>query len=249
MRLLKFLEFVQDDFEPIKSFHLKDELNPKVWEDYGVIYPEIREQLLKIAQDFYNTTKLESKIKDIILTGSLANYNWSNKYSDYDLHILIDYNEVNDDYSLVENLVKSLKSIWNKRHNIFIKGYEVEVYIQDVNEQHFATGVFSLLNNKWNTEPSKKDFKPDEELIREKGEGVMISIDELEEEFDQYDYDELMENIKKIWDKIKKFRKSGLESEGGELSTGNLVFKLLRRNGYIEKIINMKIKAYDKQYK
>jgi hypothetical protein len=40
-------------------------------------------------------------------------------------------------------------------------------------------------------------------------------------------------------DKIKKFRQSGLES-GGEYSYENLTFKLLRRNGYIEKLLNVK---------
>ena len=30
---------------------------------------------------------------------------------------------------------------------------------------------------------------------------------------------------------------------------GNLVFKLLRRNGYIEKIMDMKRKLYDNQFK
>jgi hypothetical protein len=84
MRLNKYFEFVQDDFEPIKSFYLKDELSPKVW-DGNKIKQDIREQLLTVSQDFYNTTDLDAEIKDIILTGSLANYNWSNKYSDFDL--------------------------------------------------------------------------------------------------------------------------------------------------------------------
>ena len=133
MRYLKYFEFVQDDFEPIKSFHLKDELNPKIW-DGEEMKPEIREQLLTISQDFYNTTDLDAKIKDVILTGSLANFNWSEKYSDYDLHILIDFKEVNEDEELVKKFVDAVKNIWNKEYDIIIEGYEVEVYIQDIND-------------------------------------------------------------------------------------------------------------------
>ena len=48
--------------------------------------------------------------------------------------------------------------------------------------------------------------------------------------------------------KIKDFRKSGLDCEDGEFSVGNLVFKLLRRNGYIEKVMKIKRYAYDKQF-
>lgn len=248
MKLRNFFEFVQNDFEPIKSFRLKNELNPKIWNGFN-IDQDIREQLLTIAQDFYNSTDLDAKIKDIILTGSLANYNWSNKYSDFDLHIVIDYVEVNEDIELVEKLTDYAKKVWMNNHDIDIKGYEVEVYIQNSDSKLFSSGVFSLLNNKWDKKPIKEEFEPDEEAIRSKAKPVMQSIDDIEKEFNNLSYDEFEESIKVIWDKIKKFRKSGLETEGGELSVGNLVFKLLRRNGYIEKVINLKRKAYDKQFK
>ena len=51
--------------------------------------------------------------------------------------------------------------------------------------------------------------------------------------------------IKKYRDKLKKYRTSGLQ-EGGEYSDENLVFKALRRNGYIEKLINLQNKHMDK---
>jgi DNA-binding Lrp family transcriptional regulator len=248
MKLVKYFEFNQQDLEASKSFRVKDELNPKIWDDFK-IDDEVREDLLKIAQDFYASTDLEADVDDIILTGSLANYNWSEKYSDYDLHILIDFTQVNDVVDLVKKYVDSAKSIWNKEHDIKIKGYEVEVYIQDVSEPHKSTGVFSLLNNKWNVKPEQFDFEPDEDMIAEKGKSVMMMVDELEEEVDEDKYDAFIEKVKKVWEKVKNYRKSGLESEGGELSMGNLVFKFLRRNGYIGKIIELKRKSYDNQFK
>jgi hypothetical protein len=52
----------------------KKELNPSFWKD-DKFDPQIREKLLKISKDFYEALKLTAPIKDIQLTGSLANYN------------------------------------------------------------------------------------------------------------------------------------------------------------------------------
>lgn len=247
MRLNKFFEFVQADLEPVKSFHIKDELNPKVWDGFEM-REEIKEQLLTISNDFYEGTGLEANIEDIILTGSLANYNWSEKYSDYDLHILIDFKDVNDDVDLVKSLVDGYKNIWNGLHDIHIQGYEVEVYIQDINEPHKSSGIYSIYNSEWTVVPSKVDFIPDEEDIKEKAKTAMALVDELEEQVDLDNYEDFIEKLKRVWEKIKNFRKSGLESEGGEYSTGNLVFKLLRRNGYIGRLLKLKRLSYDKQF-
>ena len=149
---------------------------------------------------------------------------------------------------LVKKYVDSAKKNWNDEHDIKVKGYEVEVYIQDIDEPHKSTGVFSLLKDKWNVRPEKVEFEPDEESLREKSKSIMMMVDDLESQIDEDKYDNFNEKLTKVWDKFKKFRKSGLE-ESGELSLGNLLFKLLRRNGYIGKIIDMKRESYDKQFK
>lgn len=247
MKLYKFFEYISSDITPvIKSFYLKDELNPNIWDGYK-IKSEVSSQLIKIAQDFYNTTGLEAEIKDVILTGSLANYNWSERYSDYDLHILIDFNEVSNDVDLVKKYVDSAKNNWNKEYNIKIEEYPVEVYIQDINEEHTSTGLFSLMKNKWKIRPKKKDFNIDEKEIKVKAKGLMNQIDDLESKIDT-PYDDFREYVKVIWEKIKNLRKSGLDSQSGEFSVGNLTFKALRRNGYIKKIIQMKKEVYQKQF-
>ncbi len=56
-------------------------------------------------------------------------------------------------------------------------------------------------------------------------------------------YDVIIDSIK---EKIKDYRKSGLEKEG-ELSYENLVFKFLRRSGHIEKLFDSSNKALDKE--
>jgi hypothetical protein len=57
----------------------------------------------------------------------------------------------------------------------------------------------------------------------------------------------LINKVQKLKDKIKKMRQSGLE-EGGEYSIENLVFKTLRRNGYLNKLNNIGIESYDKEH-
>jgi len=253
MEIRKYFEFVKSDFDAIKSFYIKDELSQKVWDDFK-LKDEIKEQLITIGQDFFEKTEIEVDVKDIVFCGSLCNYNWSENYSDFDLHIIIDFNDVNEDYELVEKLCDYAKKMWNSQHDIKIKGYDVEIAIQDENDlsETLKTtrmgGVYSLLNNKWIKKPNKVEFEPDENLIKEKSKTLMMKIDDIEES-DNIDYDDLKEKTESVWKKIKDFRKSGLESESGEFSIGNLVFKLLRRNGYISKIMEIKKDSYDKQFK
>jgi hypothetical protein len=216
---------------------------------------EVREQLLQIAQDFYENIEMPADVVDIAFCGSLCNYNWSEKYSDFDLHVIIDFKDIDDNYELVEKACDYAKKVWNAQHDIKIKGYEVEIAIQDSKDLNKAIdggrmgGVFSLLNNKWIKQPERADFEPDEKLISEKAKTIMMTVDDIEEESEEDKYEAFEEKISKVWKKIKNYRQSGLESESGEYSVGNLVFKLLRRNGYIEKIMDMKRKLYDNQFK
>ena len=162
--------FVQAQFEPIKSFYLKDELHPKIWDNFE-INEEIKGELIQIAQDFYEKLELKNEIVDIVLCGSLSNYNWSEKYSDHDLHIIVNYDDLSDDYDLVDKMFDFAKKQWNSEHDIQIKGFDVEIAVQDEEvlyeeiEAGKMGGVFSLLKNEWIKKPSKQDFVPDEDLI------------------------------------------------------------------------------------
>jgi hypothetical protein len=253
MRLDKYYEFVQADFEAISSFHIKDELNQKIWGN-GDLDDEVRRNLLMIGQDFYAESDLKADVVDVVLCGSLCNYNWSERYSDYDLHVIIHYKDIDDDLELAEKVCDLSKKIWNLKHDIKIAGYEVEVMIQDEDDMKDAIkggrmgGAYSLMNDKWIRKPERKDFVPDEKLIRSKAETVMSQIDELEEELNEDKYEEFVKKLDGVWKRIKDFRKSGLDSESGEFSIGNLVFKLLRRNGYTDKVMKMKRLAYDRQF-
>lgn len=230
----------------LSGFTMKDELNPKIW-DGDKMKPEVRKTLLKIADDYFEGLGLgpEVDIEDITMTGSLSNYNWS-KYSDVDLHILVDYKDIPVDEDLVLDFLKSKSSAWNDTHDIKIYGFDVEIYVQDIAEEHTSTGVYSVLNDEWNIKPEKQDVKIEKKWVKHKANVIMDKVEELYDDIhDDRDYESIVIKAEKLQDKIKKMRQCGLDSVG-EFSIENMAFKALRRNGTLERLSDIKTLAYDK---
>ncbi len=237
-----------EDIKPdvINSFIIRDSLNTKIWKG-DKLKPEIRKKLLLIGKNFFKDLELEENVKlhDITLTGSISNYNWS-KFSDVDLHLRIKFSEVDDDSDFVKNYVLAKKTIWNNKHDITIYGFPVEVYVENIGESHVASGLYSILKDKWIVVPKKKELQIDLDDIRSKAEGYLGSIPVLQQKMKDGKYDEVVEMVEKIQDKLKRMRSSGLE-KGGEFSVENLAFKALRRSPFIANVIQMKNDAYDKK--
>lgn len=235
-------EVVEPDSIDVSELHMKDELCPKIWNDEK-LNERVRKVLLKNALEFIKFTKIsDMKFKDIILTGSLANYNYTEE-SDIDLHILIDFNRISDDKELVGEYFRNKKKLWSEQYPATIKGHEVELYFQDTSEPHTSTGVYSLIKNEWLTKPIKKMVAIDTANIQLKSAHIMNIIDDLEESKNNID---IIGNVDSILDRLKKMRKSGLEKEG-EFSTENIVFKILRNSGYIEKLNKLKENTMSKE--
>jgi murein DD-endopeptidase MepM/ murein hydrolase activator NlpD/predicted nucleotidyltransferase len=240
---------MKKDTEILSSFDLKKGLNPKVWvkdNKSTKLKPEIREKLLEIAYEFIEFLGIDIIVSDVHMTGSMANYNWS-KYSDFDLHVIVDFEQFpKEQLDLYKELFKLKKTLFNSDHNIKIYGYDVELYLQDSNEPHFSTGVYSVIYNKWLTPPKKGDFKADKEILMSKVNQWTEKIDEVIDSAKGKDLEAALKLLGGFKDKLKKYRQSGLEG-GGELSYENLVFKYLRRNGYIEKLFNFEKEKVDKE--
>ncbi len=233
----------------ISSFDVKDELNPTIWDNpddptNAVMKEEIRLQLIEIANKFIEFLDYDIFIQDITMTGSLSNYNWS-EFSDIDLHIIYDFKESGEQEDLFKDLFNLKKTIFNSQHDITVKGYEVELYVQDMNEPHMSTGVYSVLYDEWLERPEPKEVKIDKKKIEDKSQQWMDIIDNTIEDLEVGDLENSVEMLDSVKDKIKKFRTSGLE-KGGEYSYENLVFKFLRRNGYIQKLFDNKNDLIDK---
>ncbi len=243
---------IEDLPSVLASFDVKKELNSRIWQD-NVMNSRVRLRLLDIAEefiDFINVPWVEPK--DIILTGSLANYNWS-KYSDFDVHILLDFRKVDERVEFVKEYFDSKKTLWNEQHsNLKIYGFPVELYVQDINEEHTASGIYSINKLKWIKEPERDELasiKLDKGTIKKKTIKYVKEIDKLSKEFnkekDNHKIEVLSDKIKTTWDKLKRTRKDALKN-GNELTIGNLVWKALRRLGYVEKLLDLKYQTWDK---
>lgn len=216
---------------------LHDTLNPKIW-DHGKMLPEVRKALLKIAEDFQvflGITDLE--VKDITISGSNAAYSYT-EHSDLDLHLLVDIAKLDKDV-IYRELFNSKKYQYNDLHNIKIRGINVELYVQDTGVPIVSLGQFSILNNKWIQVPSKEAFEYDDEEVQIKYKGLKTrSLRALRINSDI--------RITAILNDINRARKSGLESKG-EFSAENLVYKLLRNEGIVDRLWDAKNAIDDKK--
>ncbi len=242
----QFEEGINEDVsnDVLNSFDIQDTLVKDVWVD-NKLKPEIREKLLKIAQDFYDSLELpeDTILRDVKLTGSLANFNWS-KFSDVDLHLVLDFSEIADNEEFARDYFMAKKNLWNNAHDVDIFGYPVEVYVEDKDEPHTASGLYSILNDEWITIPQQQKIVIDKDDISSKAEGYISIIPQLEKMFEEGEYENLIDRIDKIKERIRDMRSSGLE-KGGLYSVENLAFKVLRRSNYVEKLNDLKIKSYD----
>ena len=234
-----------NDKKIVKSFKVQEVLNPDIWEEYGESYkmkPEIRDSLLNIVEDYLDFIDLNIDVDDVTLTGSLSNYNWSD-FSDVDLHILIDTPK--DKNSLLKKYLDSKRIIWNSLRDVTVKDFDVEIYVQDTNEPHFASGVYSVMYDDWLAEPTYTEFSLEPEKILKKSKSWMEKIDKIEDDAKRKEPQVVLDEIQSLKDKLKKYRGTGLKDEG-EYSYENLTFKFLRRNGYIGKLHDIRNKLIDK---
>ena len=250
-----YAHVVSEDVSPedidFSSFKVKEELNPNFWKN-DKLDSRIRLKLLDIADDFTDFLNVDwVKPEDITMTGSLANYNWSD-YSDIDLHIIMDYKKVDSKIKFVTDYFKSKKDLWNNEHeNLKIYGFPVEVYVQDKNEPHASSGVYSLEKNEWLEKPEKKKNpkKKDLETAGRNASEWMNKIDNLMSRYypdkTESEKESILNDLDDIFDDIKDDRKGAFKRGEDEMNPDNLTFKVLRRNGYLDKIWNKKTEIYD----
>lgn len=207
-------------FEKVSLVTVNAGLNPKLWVKEQ-LKSQIKHTLLKIAEKFKEFIGIELEVVDYTITGSNANYTWT-EYSDIDLHIIV--KGMPDD--VARELYNAKKSLWSEEHNITIKGLPVECYVQGEDEPHHSTGVYSILADQWLEKPKKIKPSIDDAAVRIKKESVLHDIETALHSNDST-------KLRSIKEKITKMRKAGLE-RAGEWSTENVVFKLLRNLGVID---------------
>ena len=235
----------EQDFDRSK-LTIKDKLNSKFW-NRGQLNEEARERLVEIAQEFYSSVQDSvpnvPDFEDITFTGSLASYNYHNA-SDIDLHLLVDFNEIGETEDILSEFFALKRIQWNNSHNIRIFGHEVEIYIQDINEEHFSNGVHSVLSGEWLEMPVREEIDIDFDATKKKYKALSLEIMQLSKLFQKKEYKKVYDHASKLKEKIKNMRIAGLEDEG-VYSAENLAFKMLRNNDEIKELMSLRTTSYD----
>jgi len=224
-----------DSYDLGDAVKFNDRLNPRIWGADEKMRPEVREQLLKIADDFREFLGINVEVKDITVSGSNAAYTYT-PHSDIDLHLVVDLPQA-DASEVYRELFDAKKYAYNDQHDIKIGGYDVELYVQDANKKHVSQGIYSIINNDWVSVPKRRRPDVDDISVRSKFEDLGHRI---EAAVASQDY----EKISAMADKIKEYRQAGLDAHG-EFGPENLAFKILRTQGLIKKLYDARNAAKD----
>lgn len=206
-----------------------DELNFKLWKNEK-LRSDVSNKLMMIARTWAGFAKIPPKaIKDVILVGGNANFNYT-PYSDIDLHVVVDMDKIPECKQLLDEYLRDKKQLWGLVHDIKIYGHDVELYAQDKNTPYTKDqGVYSIKQDKWLVQPTKKEVNLNDPAIKRKVEQYIEKIDTLIETSAE---EETFEALKT---KFREMRGAALK-QGGEFSVENLVFKELRNLGYLDKV-------------
>ena len=210
-------EFTASEFVTVNK-----QLNPKIWQK-DELDSTVADKLKEIALAFKEFVGIELEVIDYTITGSNANYTWTD-YSDLDLHLVIP-GEPSDE---MRELFNAKKALWAEQHSITIKGMPVECYVQGEQEEHHSTGVFSIAKDQWLVEPKKIKPEVDDSAVERKKDSM---VHDMETALLSQD----LERLRRVKERITEMRKAGLD-RAGEWSVENLVFKILRNLGLIDKI-------------
>lgn len=205
-----------------------DTLDQRIW-DGETLRSDVAIALMKIAKAFLDKTEIDKEPDDVIFVGSAAGYNYG-PTSDIDLHIVMDMSKVSDDVELAKAFFNAEKVSWNLKHNITVKGRDVEVYVQDIDDPLESTAMYSVLNGAW----IKKQPKSLTAAAPKDTEARARAISSMwAKKAKEYIIASKPEGIEKSIDLIYSIRKRGLE-RGGEMDPMNLAFKRVRSAGLLD---------------
>lgn len=218
------------------SFRIHDKLNPTFWNGER-LKPEVRKHLLKVANAWAEYVDVKkSQVEDVLLLGGNAGYNYT-KYSDLDLHLVVDTKVCPD---VMSDYYQTKKQLWTTTHDVKVYGHDVEPYVEEPGKtRRKSQGVFSLKANKWLIKPERLSTEVDTDLLSSKVRDMIVKIDRA---IKHADNEQTLESLLK---KLRDMRNSALD-RGGEFAFENLVFKELRNKGYIDKLADHILKLQDK---
>lgn len=249
-------ENIEFEIEPeeisLSSFKVKDSLENHIWNEDGSLDLSVRRSLLDISDDFWESCNIRwVKPKTVLLTGSICNFNWS-EFSDVDVHVVVDFSEIHENNEFVQEYFDEKKNDWNNTHeNLNVYGFPVEMYVEDIDAETASSAIYDLWENKWLKKPKEGNIEPiklNKYGIKQVASDLMTQVDDLcdifEKEHDKHKLEEIHDEADRISKLFKDIRKVGLKK--GESGSGNIVYKVARRMGYLDKLWKLKTDCYDR---
>lgn len=210
---------------------MNNKLNPKIFDENGVMLPEVRNSILDIVDEFVSEVDESADIPvlDILLVGSNANYNYKDT-SDLDIHIVTNFEDISDDTHIAGLWTDDERKLFNKNYDINIKGINAEVYVEDVSgASTTSNGIYSVLNNAWIKKPELKDIP---ELDTDNSEVFLSFLNLAETYLDSPDETDSAE-VEELINDLYLTRKYSIMTDG-EFGEGNLAFKEIRARGILD---------------
>lgn len=224
------------EFQISDAIQFHEELNPALWQGQH-LDRAVRKKLLAIAEDLQEFIGVDNfDVVDLTMSGSNAAYTYT-PHSDIDLHLVVMIPSEHD--AELRELFDAKKYQYNDLHDFRIRGYDVEVYVQDAQQPHHSMGIYSVLNDRWISQPRPQAATIDDASVKNKYECYRHRIDHIVAQGN-------LAQSQKLWASIKNMRKTGL-AHGGEFGPENVAFKLLRAQGdlaqlrqHIQELVNAK---------
>jgi predicted nucleotidyltransferase len=222
-------------FEFVPPIEIHQDLNPKIWEK-NKMRPDVSKALLNIAKEYYDFLELPVEVKDIVVSGSQANFNYS-PYSDIDLHFIVSYDDVQCDME-VDELFDTKRKLWKEQHDITIHGIPVELYVED-EKKPAVSSTYSILKQVWLKYPTLDNIVYNKDAVKEEVKKWTVVINHAISSNN-------LDVCRKAKDMLYQYRQAGL-AKAGEFSVPNLTFKSLRNAELISKLMEKISDLYDKE--
>ena len=219
-----------------EKLNIHDKLNPAIWTEDNKLREDVGKKLNEIVEYFVEGLEVPIDVIDAHIVGSNASYNYS-KYSDLDLHIIANFDNVGAPKEILQAYYNSARSSFNKSHDIIVRGVNVEIYVEDVKSTTLSNGIYSLFEKRWIKFPKKLTNVPEIDVGKESS--------RWESKIKKILASENYDLIKNAINQLYIIRKNSL-SVDGEYGKGNQIFKEIRNVGLLDDLKNALTKSKSK---
>ena len=205
-----------------EDLKLHKTLNPVLWTDDNKLRSSVNNKIRKIVKLFKDELKewgIDLIIKDIVIVGSNASYNYTSN-SDIDVHIVADIDKLNCNQRHLQIIYDLFKTNFNNKYDIDFHNISVELYVEDYNKPAKSNGRYSIISNKWLSLPSV-DKIPDvderrvDKLFKKWEDRYFDLLDKLGESKKEEDIK--LDKVPQITDIESSFSKSKIIDSKGHL--------------------------------